>query len=321
MAQYYDNAVKYVMLEHAQEFAEFMAGHSDIKVLEKLETEQPTLKAHQNDSTLKVQLPNETVIFHTEVQTDDSRKPMWYRLAGYNGFLINLHEMPVYCNVLYLHPNAGRNDNGYYTYKGMGYEYTLRYKVIRLIQIEGQSILEKQTPGLLPFTPLMKSPEGMDSNRWLEKCIDATASADTDQQTRDILLAALGIFGGLVYEPQLIKQFLPEGIMQESPFFQHIIQEATTEAKKEAYKEGMEQGIKDGKEQGEKRGTIQSIMALLEKQFQPDAVQVLEPTLEGIDDLQRLRELLLAAPQVNSLETFMQFLTNGNATESGNGLK
>ncbi len=33
MAQYYDNAVKYVMLGHSQEFAEFMVGHSNIKVL------------------------------------------------------------------------------------------------------------------------------------------------------------------------------------------------------------------------------------------------------------------------------------------------
>ena len=127
MAQYYDNAVKYVMLGYSQEFAEFMVGRSNIKVLENLETEQPTIKSHQNDSTLKVQLENETVIFHTEVQTDDSRKPMWSRLAGYNGFLIHQHEMPVYCNVLYLHPNAGRNDKGFYAYKGMGYEYVLRY--------------------------------------------------------------------------------------------------------------------------------------------------------------------------------------------------
>ena len=82
MAQYYDNAVKYVMLGYSQEFAEFMVGHSDINVLENLETEQPTIKSHQNDSTLKVQLHNETVIFHTEVQTDDSRKPMWSRLRG-----------------------------------------------------------------------------------------------------------------------------------------------------------------------------------------------------------------------------------------------
>ena len=96
MAQYYDNAAKYIMLEHSQEFAEFMVGHSNITVLEKLETTEPTLKSHQNDSTLKVQLNNETVILHTEVQTENSRKPMWYRVAAYNGFLMNLHEMPVY---------------------------------------------------------------------------------------------------------------------------------------------------------------------------------------------------------------------------------
>ena len=75
MAQYYNNASKYIMLEHSQEFAEFIIGHSNIKVIEKLETEEPTLKTHQNDSNLKVQLPNETVILHIEVQTGDSQKP------------------------------------------------------------------------------------------------------------------------------------------------------------------------------------------------------------------------------------------------------
>ena len=323
MAQYYDNAVKYVMLGYSQEFAEFMVGHSDIKVLENLETEQPTIKSHQNDSTLKVQLENETVIFHTEVQTDDSRKPMWSRLAGYNGFLIHQHEMPVYCNVLYLHPNAGRNDKGFYAYKGMGYEYVLRYKVIRLIEIDGQSILEKQVPALLPFTPLMKRSSGIDANRWLEKCIDAIALASVDQNTREILFAALGVFSGIVFEPELIYERLPEGIMQESPFIQYCLEKFSAEATQEAYKQGKEQGEKKGEEKGEekgeKKGTIQSIISLLETQFQPDAVKVLEPTLERIDDMQRLRELLLAAPRVDTLETFMQYMSNGNVIESENG--
>ncbi len=300
MAQYYDNAAKYIMLEYSQEFAEFMIGHSDIIVLEKLETEEPTLKTHQNDSTLKVQFGNETAILHTEVQADTSRKPMWSRIAGYNGFLVNLHEIPVYSNVLYLHPKAGRDDTGYYAYKGHGYEYTLRYKVVRLIEIDGQSVLEMQAPGLMPFTPLMKSPEGIDPNGWLEKCVDATASALTDQHTRDTLLAALGVFSGLVYEPQLIKQLLPEGIMQESPFFQHYIQEAKEEAKRE----GLEQGL----EQGERRGMIESIITLLGVQFKTDAVHALKPALESIDDMQDLKQVLLTVPQSDSLEAFMQSL-------------
>ena len=56
MAQHYDNAAKYIMLEYSQEFAEFVVGRSDVTVLEKLETEEPTLKTHQSDNTLKVQL-------------------------------------------------------------------------------------------------------------------------------------------------------------------------------------------------------------------------------------------------------------------------
>lgn len=327
MAQYYDNAVKYVMLGYSQEFAEFMVGHSDINVLENLETEQPTIKSHQNDSTLKVQLNNETVIFHTEVQTDDSRKPMWSRLAGYNGFLIHQHEIPVYCNVLYLHPNAGKNDKGFYAYKGMGYEYVLRYKVVRLIEVDGESILEKQVPALLPFTPLMKPSPGIDANRWLEKCIDAIGIASVDQNTREILFSALGVFSGIIYEPELIYERLPEGIMQESPFIQYCLEKFSAEATQKALKQGIEQGkaegIEQGKaegiEQGEKKGTIQSIITLLETQFQPDAVKVLEPTLESIDDMQRLRDLLLAAPRVDNLETFMQYMSNGNVLESENG--
>lgn len=248
---------------------------------------------------------------------------MWSRLAGYNGFLIQQHELPVYCNVLYLHPNAGRNDEGFYAYKGMGYEYVLRYKVIRLTEIDGQSILEKQMPGLLPFTPLMKPPRGMDTNRWLEKCIDAITLASTDQNTKEILFAALGVFGSLVYDSQMIIQRLPKGIMRESPFIQYCLQEFAAEATEAAYKEGIEHGKAEGKvegiEQGEKKGTIQSIIALLEMKFKPDAVKVLEPTLQSIDDMQRLRELLIAAPRVESLERFMQFLSNGNAIESENG--
>ncbi len=69
------------------------------------------------------------------------------------------------------------------------------------------------------------------------------------------VLAALGVFSGLVYEPQFIKQLLPEGIMQKSPFFQQYIEEAKEEAKQE----GLEQGL----EQGERRGMIESIITLL----------------------------------------------------------
>ena len=81
---------------------------------------------------------------------DSTRKPMWARNAVYHGYLVGEHQIPVYSNVIYFHPNAGRNDTGVYEYSWHGYAYTLRYKVIRLIEIEGQAVLETQAPGLLP---------------------------------------------------------------------------------------------------------------------------------------------------------------------------
>ena len=54
--------------------------------------------------------------------------------------------------------------------------------------------------------------------------------------------------------------------------------------------------------------TIEHIIALLEQQFHTEAVRALTPMLQNIDDLERLKELLLAAPRVPNIETFTQKL-------------
>ena len=68
------------------------------------------------------------------------------------------------------------------------------------------------------------------------------------------------------------------------------------------------QGIKQGIEQGLKEGTIDSILTLLGNRFHPDAVELLRPHLETIDDLPRLKELIVATSHTESLEAFMQTL-------------
>ena len=173
-----------------------------------------------------------------------------------------------------------RNDPGGYTYSWNGYEHTNRYKVIRLIEIEGQAILEKQAPGLLPFTPLMKPPTDMDSEHWVQACIDATRATSADQQTQADLLYALYLFGSIVYDPQAFKRRIPEEHMQESKGYQLMLRETT----------------------------IEHIIALLELQFHTETVRALTPMLQNIDDLERLKELLLAAPRVPNIETFTQKL-------------
>lgn len=57
-----------------------------------------------------------------------------------------------------------------------------------------------------------------------------------------------------------------------------------------------------------KETTIEYILALLEQQFHTEAVRALTPMLRNIDDLERLKELHLAAARVPNIETFAQKL-------------
>ena len=281
MAQDYDNIGKSLWTDHAADLSRFVLGEDDVEVLEDLDTEQQTVIARQTDITKRIRVSGHEAILHVELQLRDStRTPMWARNAQYQGYLVGEHQMPIYSHVIYFHPNAGRNDPGGYTYSWNGYEHTNRYKVIRFIEIEGQAILEMQAPGLLPFTPLMKPPTDMDSEQWVQACIDATRATPVDQQTQADLLYALYLFGSIVYDPQAFKRRIPEELMRESKGYQLMLRETT----------------------------IEHIIALLEQQFHTETVRALTPMLQNIDDLERLKELLLAAPRVPNIGVFAQML-------------
>ena len=70
----------------------------------------------------------------------------------------------------------------------------------------------------------------------------------------------------------------------------------------------MDEARNEGRDEGRMEARIDDILALLGTQFHPDAVQALKPTLQDIEDLQRLQQLLLAAARSESLEAFMQNL-------------
>ncbi len=141
-----------------------------------------------------------------------------------------------------------------------------------------------QAPGLLPFTPLMKPPAGMDIERWLQQCIDATRSAAVDQWTQADLFCAISLFGAIVHNPQFFQQHIPEGLMQESKYYQLLSEKFTRE------------------------NTIENTLALLERRFAVEAVRPLIPALQNVTDLQKLKQLHLEAADVQNIETFAQML-------------
>ena len=285
MAQNYDNMGKILWAEHAEDLSRFVLGQDDVEVLADLETEQQTVIALRTDITKRIRVNNHEAILHVELQFRDSTaKPMWARNAQYQGYLVGRYQMPVYSNVIYFHPSAGRNDPGGYAYDWNGYEHVNRYKVIRLSEIEGQAILEMQVPGLLPFTPLMKPPAGMDLDRWVRACVDETMAMPVDQGIQADLLCAISVFGGIVYNPQFFKDRIPEGLMRESKFYQLLREEFAREY------------------------TTRHILVVLKAKFSEELVNVLAPVVQNISDVQRLEELHAAAAKVQNIEAFAHML-------------
>ena len=285
MAQDYDNMGKSLWRDHAADLSKFVLDEDDVEVLEDLETEQQTVIARETDIIKRIRINGHETILHVELQLRDSTdKPMWARNAQYQGYLVGEHQMQVYSNVIYFHPNAGKNDPGGYTYSWNGYEHTNRYKVIRLIEIDGQAILERQAPGILPLTPLMKPPAGMDLERWVQECVNITMAAPVDQETQGDLLYATSLFGCVVHNSELYERLIPEELMRESKFYQHQMEKAARET------------------------TLKNTLTVLNRKFPAEAVNALTPEMQNIDDLQRLEQLLIAAAEARNLDTFTQML-------------
>ena len=84
--------------------------------------------------------------------------------------------------------------------------------------------------------------------------------------------------------------------MQQPPIVEYL--------KKKAYEQGFQQGFQQGAQEASRK----CILEVLKFRFQFDAVQDLKLTLDGINDLQRLKQLFRPALRVESPEEFTRAL-------------
>ena len=287
--QQFDTVSKTLIQQNPKDWVAFSLGIPDVEVVRVLETQQPTVKSNQVDSFIHVTISGKEGIVHLEMQTHDSREvPMPYRIAGYVGRGIETFQLPIYSHVIYLHPRAGRTDPGEYIQEIAGYEIRIRYKVIRLCELEGSPFLEAGVKGLIPFTPLMKPLPGIKGEEWLRRCVEGADAVEEDSVSKADYLTDLAILGGLIFEYSTVHEIIMEAIMQESSVIQHFLQ----------------QGI----EQGARQTSIESTLTILTGRF-PDAdVTAVKPLLEAIDDLNRLKQLNFEASIAKSFHAFREGL-------------
>ena len=284
----FDTIAKHLIHTYPADFARFALQQDDVQILGVVDTEQLAAKTHRTDSLIRVQVGGEKALVHHEFQTTDSNPPMPLRMIGYIGRGIEQHRRPIYSNVIYLRPDAGRNDPGYYVQERRGYRVLVQYKVIRLIEIDGQRILNAGPSGLLPFAPLMQPPVGVDAEGWLRQCVNRAQQVPMDESHKANYLADLAMLSGLVYNLETIMTVIEEETMYESSVVQYFT----------------EKGIK----QGGREGTLEALLEVLEIRFGLAASDPLTARIEATDDVQHLKQLHRAAVQVPSLDAFRHLL-------------
>ena len=213
-------------------------------------------------------------------------KLIWYYIIR----AIEVYRLPVYSNVIYLRPDAGNNDPGKFAQNLERHNISIEYQVFRLIEMNGQEILDLKPVGLIPFTPLMKRPADMNEEQWLRRCVQTADGIDVPNKPE--YLGSLAVLGNLVYESQTIL----EETMQQPSIVEYVAPQAR------------EQGI----QQGAQEATRENILEILAIRLQPDVAETFKPTLEAIDDLQRLKQLFRTAIQVESPEDFTQALNESD---------
>ena len=256
----FDTASKKQVETDPKDFVHLCLGfkETDIEVLEIINPEQPTIKMHQADSLIKAIYNGQEVLVHIEFQTTDSYDPeMPLRMAGYIGRAIEVHSLPIYSNVIYLRPDAGKNDPGKWTQKIKGHKISIEYQVLRLIDLDGEHVLDSRLTGLVPLTPLMGHSKDITDEQWFQHCVQVADSIEVPDKAA--YLGRLVIFANLVYEPQVISKIILEETMQHSSIAEYLAPHAHEQGKVEGIEQGKVEGIEQGKVEGIEQGKIEGI--------------------------------------------------------------
>ena len=289
----FDTASKKQVETNPQDFVNlcFKFGLPNITVLEVVTPEQPTVEMHQADTLIKASRDDQEVLVHFEFQTIDSYDPeMPLRMAGYIIRAIEVYRLPMYSNVIYLRPDAGNNDPGKFEQNLERHNVSIEYQVFRLIEMNGQEILDLKPVGLIPFTPLMKRPVDMNEEEWLRLCVQTADGIDVPNKPE--YLGSLAVLGNLIYDAQTILEIISEETMQQSSIAEYLAPEA--------HEQGVQQGLRES--------ARKHILEALALRLQPNVAEAFKPTLDAIDDLQRLDQLHRAAILAESSEDFRQAL-------------
>ena len=152
----------------------------------------------------------------------------------------------------------------------------------------------------MPSTPLMKHPNDMTSIEWTKHCVEVTRSLSVDPSLRNNLLVEFWVMSGLAHRRQDILTLLKDNIVEVSTVYQLIIERGI--------EQGIERGMEHGRQFGAKEFAIDQILDTLNNCFNINIAATLTASIQEINDLEDLKELIWEASVVEHLADFVHAL-------------
>lgn len=224
----YDNTLKYLVEQYPEDFIRYLIASeaTDIQIL-KTELNQEPIRA---DSVIFLQTANQ--ILHLEFQTlPVSIPPLPLRMLDYWVRLYRQYNCDIEQIVIFLKPTTSE---AAFVNEFTARNTTHRYRVIRIWEQDPEPLL--LSPGLLPLATLART----DSPQNLLQQVAVQVSMIEEAATKQSISVCTQLLAGLVFEPELIRQFLRREDMRESAIYQEILQEGT--------QQGLEQGLEQGRQ-------------------------------------------------------------------------
>ncbi len=233
----YDNICKLIAENFSDDLATWLLG-TPVQLSELSPTEL-SVEPIRADALILRQ--SDDLILHVEFQTEPdasiSFRMLDYRVRVYRRF----GDKPMYQVVIYLQPTRSplvrqttfRLEKTYH-----------EFEVVRLWEQPAENFTN--APGLFPFAVLGQTDEPERVLRQVAREIEAIPPSNQ----RSDLAASVAILAGLRLDREAIDRILRRDIMQESSFYQQLLEEGREEGREEGLQRGREEGLQQGLQRG-----------------------------------------------------------------------
>jgi len=224
----FDNVCKFLAESYPEQFARWLLS-GNISNIQVLKTEL-SIEPIRADSITLLRTINE--ILQLEFQTlPQSNPPVPFRMLKYWTRLYDEYNSEIEQVVLFLK----RTNSPDVLIDSFQSRNTIhRYRVIRMWEQDPAPLLAN--PALLPLATLAQSDS---PNILLEQVAQEVARIESTQERANVA-ACVSVLAGLRFDNNVITQLFKEEIMQESVFYQSIIEKGEQRGRQEGRKQGEE---------------------------------------------------------------------------------